>query len=132
MSIEAELKALILSRYNSVLEFTKKIDMPYATIQSIFKRGVQNSSVTNIITICKALGISADELAEGKIVPFQLTVNDSKLKSIEYLILYAKQNITECRNYSIKGISVNEYEAKMLLEALDFAVRLILIMRNKT
>jgi hypothetical protein len=43
--------------------------MPYTTIDSIFKRKIANSSVSNVIKICKALGISADELADGKIVP---------------------------------------------------------------
>ena len=69
MTIEDQLKNLILTRYRSIREFTIAVDMPYTTIDSIFRRGVGNSSVTNVIKICKALGISADELADGKIVP---------------------------------------------------------------
>ena len=42
--------------------------MPNSTLDNIFRRGVLNSSVTNIIKICNALEISADELADGKIV----------------------------------------------------------------
>lgn len=68
MTIEEKLKDLILSRYNSVREFTLIIDMPYTTLDSIFRRGVGTSSVANIIKICKELGISADALAEGEIV----------------------------------------------------------------
>lgn len=68
MTIENELKGLILSRYKSVRDFAISINMPYSTIDSIFKRGVSNASITNIIKICKALSISADDLARGSIV----------------------------------------------------------------
>ena len=67
MTIEEELKAYILSRYNSVREFTIQADIPYTTLDSIFKRGIGNSSVNNVIKICKALKISADALADGNI-----------------------------------------------------------------
>ena len=68
MSIEIELKELILSRYKSVRDFAISIEMPYSTLDSIFKRGVSNASITNIIKICETLSISADDLARGKIV----------------------------------------------------------------
>lgn len=69
MTIEDQLKTLILTRYRSIREFTIAVDMPYTTIDSIFRRGIGNSSVANVIKICKELGISTDELADGKIVP---------------------------------------------------------------
>ena len=68
MTIEERLQELILTRYHSLREFTIDIDMPYTTIHSIFRRGIDNSSLSNVIKICKALGISADALAEGEIV----------------------------------------------------------------
>ena len=71
MTIEEKLKDYILERYSSVREFTTVADIPYTTVYSIFKRGVGNSSVTNVIKICKELGISADALADGEIVPIQ-------------------------------------------------------------
>lgn len=67
MTTEEKLQELILTHYHSVREFTLAIDMPYTTMHSIFKRGIGNSSVANIIKICKALGISADALADGEI-----------------------------------------------------------------
>ena len=69
MSIESKLKDMILERYHSIREFSNTVDMPYTTIDSILKRGIANSSVSNIITICKALQISADALADGEIHP---------------------------------------------------------------
>ncbi len=67
MSIEQKLKDLILSNYSSVREFSRMIDMPYSTLDSIFKRGIENASVSNIIRICTELSISVDELAHGNI-----------------------------------------------------------------
>ena len=69
MNIETKLKEYILERYNSVREFTIKHDIPYTTVVSIFNRGINNSSVSNVIKICKALHISADALADGEIKP---------------------------------------------------------------
>ena len=69
MTIEEKLKQLILSRYTSVREFILEINMPYTTIDSMFRRGIGTSSVDNVIKICKKLGISADALADGEIVP---------------------------------------------------------------
>lgn len=78
MSIEDKLKFLILNKYHSIREFTQEIDMAYSTLDSILKRGIGNSSVTNVIKICKVLGISADALADGEIKP----INDRTTRSI--------------------------------------------------
>lgn len=71
MSIEEKLKDLILSRYKSIREFTLEIDLPYTTLDSLFRRGINNSSLSNVLKVCKALHISGDALAQGKIVPIQ-------------------------------------------------------------
>ena len=69
MPVEQDLKNLILQRYKSVRAFSEQTGIPYSTIDSIFKRGIANSSVSNIIKICRALGIDADSLGDGKIEP---------------------------------------------------------------
>lgn len=66
MFVEEKLKSIILNRYKSVREFSILIDMPYTTLDSIFKRGIGNSSVTNVIKLCRGLNISVDDLVEGK------------------------------------------------------------------
>ena len=52
MNIETELKELILSRFGTMKAFSEKIELPNSTIDSIFRRGVNNASFTNIIKIC--------------------------------------------------------------------------------
>lgn len=81
MTTEKMLKDYILSRYNSVREFTIQADIPYTTLDSIFKRGIGNSSVTNVIKICRALGISADGLADGRIEPYNKNHNKNITES---------------------------------------------------
>lgn len=65
--IEEDLKEFILSRYKSIRAFSQEINMPYSTLDSMFKRGLGNASITNVIRICDVLGISVDELSEGRI-----------------------------------------------------------------
>lgn len=67
MSVELELKDLILNKYKSLREFAIKIDMPYSTIDTILKRGVDRANINNIIRICKELGIDTEALGEGRI-----------------------------------------------------------------
>ena len=85
--IEDELKKLILEKYNSLRNFAIKIDIPYTTIDSILKRGIANSNVSNVIKICKALDISSDKLIdEGRIIPNILFDNGS-LIDIDYNVI---------------------------------------------
>jgi predicted transcriptional regulator len=67
LPIEEQLKDFILSKYRSILEFTKLACLPYSTVDNIFKRGMQNSNVFTLITICRTLGISIDDLVQGEI-----------------------------------------------------------------
>jgi len=59
---------LIDEKGHSVKSFAREIDIPYTTLRSILKRGIGNSSVDNVIKICKGLGITTEQLqnmAEG-------------------------------------------------------------------
>lgn len=75
MTTEEKLKKLILTRYQSIREFTIDIDIAYSTFDTIMKRGIRNANVSNVIKICNALHISADALADGEIVFVALTPN---------------------------------------------------------
>ena len=68
MTVEEQLKSLILSKYRSVNAFAKLAGVPGSTLDSMLKGSVMNASVDNVIKICKLLGISADGLGYGKIV----------------------------------------------------------------
>lgn len=117
MTKEEQLKAFILTKYKSLREFTQEFDIPYSTMSTILKRGIDNSNVTNIIKICQALNISADELAEGKIVP--VVINESNTTCIENIISYAKQRLLNSKNLTINDKKVTDDVTKRIVTALD-------------
>ena len=84
MSVEEELKKLILSKYKSIRDFAISCEIPYSTLDSIFKRGVDKANVTSIIKICSELGLSVDSLANGEISP--KIEEENKKKTIEALL----------------------------------------------
>lgn len=57
------LKQLILEQNMSVRKFSQQAGMPYTTLRSILERGVGNSSVDNVLKICKALNITTEQLS---------------------------------------------------------------------
>jgi hypothetical protein len=71
MGVEDELKKIIIDHYGSVNKFAAICDVPYSTIATIFVRGINKANISTVIAICKELKISADELANGKITPYQ-------------------------------------------------------------
>lgn len=77
---EERLKNLIIEKYGSVRQFSFKIGIPYTTVDSILKRGIDNSNVGNVIKICKALNISIDTLLDNKdVVSANDIVKDNNL-----------------------------------------------------
>ena len=97
---EEKLKNLIIEKYGSVRQFAFKINIPYTTVDSILKRGIDNSNVGNVIKICKALNISVDALLDNKeVMTTNDIIKDNNLidnKSIneldQYKILFDKDN----------------------------------------
>lgn len=77
-NVEDRLKSLILKDYKSIREFTNSIDMPYSTFDSILKRGIANSNITNVLKITGALGIDAEKLAYGEIVTKEMTSHSTE------------------------------------------------------
>lgn len=128
MTIEERLKELILQRYHSIREFTIAIDMPYTTMDSIFRRGIGNSSVTNIIKICKALRISVDELAEGKIVPktdFIIdTDNDQIMLEVKDILSDTKARLLHYGDLTLDGKLINDETKKAIAQGIDLSVEL--------
>lgn len=131
MTVELKLKEYILAQYGSVLKFSEQASIPYGTIASIFKRGIGNSSVVNIIKICQSLNISADELTAGRIVPKSF-IGDKRFaadRSLEDVISFLKVNKS---GYLLDGTALNADESAILQNAVEFAVRLIRAGRGKT
>lgn len=131
MTTEEKLKEFILQRYHSIREFTIQHDLPYTTVHSIFKRGVENSSVGNIIKICKALGISADALADGEIAPAKRAkgnpVNDRfEIKEhfeIEEILEDTKDLLTH-RKVTLDGEPLSKKGISSIVDAMEIGVEM--------
>lgn len=72
MTIEEQVKSLILERYGSIKAFSTAHDIPNSTVDNMFRRGFRQSSVHNVIKLCQALHISTDGVADGVIISTQL------------------------------------------------------------
>ena len=70
MSIEEQIKKIILDNYKSIRDFSIKNNMSYTTVHTILNRGVTNASITSIMDICNALNIDIDSFPTG-IVSFK-------------------------------------------------------------
>ena len=128
MTIEEKLKDLILTRYHSVREFTIQHDIPYTTMDSIFRRGIGNSSVTNVKKICKALSISVDSLVDGEITP----VKKQKVTSqpindrfeIKEVIEDTKDLLTH-RKVTIDGEPLSKKDIDQIINAMEIGAEMV-------
>ena len=122
MTTEEKLKSFILTQYRSLREFTQEIGMPYSTMTTLLKRGVDNSSVTNVIKICQALGISTDDLAEGNIVPINRTMPEAK--KIENILNATKQELLNAEKLTFDNEPATEDEVNDIILLIDMAMEL--------
>lgn len=126
MTTEDKLHELILKRYHSVREFTITHNIPYSTIHSIFKRGIGNSSVTNIIKICKALNISADALADGEIVSISKRISPTydDLIEINDILADTKERLIYSGELTLDGVRMDKRGIESIIDALDVGVEI--------
>ena len=126
MTTEEKLKELILRRYNSIREFTIATNIPYTTMDSIFRRGIGNSSVNNIIKICKALGISADALADGEILAKKERSTkpiDDRLE-VKDILEDTKDRLIHSGKITLDGEPIGKSGIESIIDAMDVGVEI--------
>ncbi|WP_346903949.1 hypothetical protein [Faecalicatena contorta] len=89
-NIEDELRNIIIEKFGSVKEFSNIVKIPYTTIDSILKRGVEKSNVKNLNKITGKLGIDMPALLKGRIelVKFRDTIDELTLQEQQDLEKY--------------------------------------------
>ena len=122
MTTEDRLRNYILNKYRSLREFSQKIDMPYSTINTIMKRGIDNSSVNNIIRICQALNISTDDLVNGKIVP--VMEYHSGTVRIEDIMEETKQKLLNADHLTIGDRPADETDITAILNSFEIVLEM--------
>lgn len=121
MTIEQKLKDLICERYGSIFEFSKKLEMANSTLNSILNRGVQKASIGNIIKICEELEISADELANDRIV---FVNKQTQTYDIENIIDFARMNMSTF-TLKLDEKELSSIEMKYIIDSLSLTVEFI-------
>ena len=126
MSIEDKLKELILKRYHSVREFSIMYDIPYTTLKSMLDRGIGNSSVNNVIKLCKSLGISADALADGEILPVKerksVPIND--IIEVKEILEDTRDLLTHSGFITLDGNPIGKAGIESIIDAMDIGVEM--------
>lgn len=123
MTVEEQLRDMIILNYGSVKDFAQKIGLPPTTMFSILKRGVKNASVTNIIKICHELDISVDGLADGKII-----VNSAKpvlIEANEVNDLSRAMRLMTYRDMFYGGEKLTFDEKNQIADAVDIGIEMI-------
>jgi len=125
MTIEEKLKDLILKRYNSLREFSISIDIPNSTLDSIFRRGIDNSSVANVIKICKALNISVDALADGEIVPIKNNPTPINERfEVKEILADTADRLIHSGEITLDGKPIGKAGIESILDAIDVGVEI--------
>lgn len=124
MTIENQLRELILLKHGLLREFTFNIGIPYSTLSTILKKGIMTATMSNMVKICNALDIKLDGLVAGRIVenkPGEI------LLDVEDILNRTKNNIAY-PNVKIDGKIMDESTKKLLINSIDLNYQLVLKM----
>lgn len=93
--IEEKLKRIIIEKHGSIKEFSSVVGIPYTTVDSILKRGVEKSNAKNLNKITGQLNIDMPALLSGRIEParFRDTIDEltpQEKKDIERYVEFIK------------------------------------------
>ena len=116
MTAEEKLKQLILSEYKSVREFTLEHNIPYSTIATIWQKGIKQTSITTMIKVCQALGISTDELIAGRITFVNEQPEPTK---VEDIIVQTKHLLANTDHLTLDGKPVDDATILRLTTYMD-------------
>lgn len=64
LDAKAKVLAELIDQRGSRRSFSEEADIAYTTLQSMLKRGVGRASIDNVIKVCRALGITVEQLED--------------------------------------------------------------------
>ncbi|MEG1942215.1 MAG: hypothetical protein RR049_00245, partial [Angelakisella sp.] len=62
---ESKLRSVIRDRYHSVRAFCNQYNLPYSTVDNVFKRGVNNVGISTATQLCDLLELDLAAFAKG-------------------------------------------------------------------
>lgn len=126
-SIEEQLKQHIKDNYGSVRAFVLEKGLIYANVDSILRRGIKNATWNNVKTLCEALDISADELAEGRIMP---AAKEASITQLENLVDAMKQQILTASGLTLAGQPATDADVQLFCRLLDASLSVTVQMKE--
>lgn len=118
--IEERLKNYINSKYESVSDFCIRTGIANSTLQTVFKRGVKNTSSKTIFKICNALDLDVNALYDGEI---KANRPDRKVKTETVDII---EYVGKLENMTLlyKGDEIQPEQKKMMLYGFKVAIEM--------
>ena len=110
MSLEDELRELIINKYRSIRQFSIEANIPATTIQSMLNRGIQNAGVKKVMKICDILGLETDALADGYIKEKVVNSNSITVNELNYIKKY--RALDEHGKDMVDTVLQKEYERR--------------------
>lgn len=126
-SIEEQLKQYIKDNYGSVRAFVLTKNLIYANVDSILRRGIKNATWNNVKSLCEALDISADELAEGRIMP---AAKEASIMQLENLVDAMKQQIMTASGLTLAGQPATDTDVQLFCRLLDASLSVTIKMKE--
>lgn len=123
MTIENQLKKLILDHYESIRDFSFKIDMPCSTLNTILTRGIKSATLANILKICNALHISADALADGKI-EYTYRPREKNSDDVGEILADTRRKLLSDNALMFNGKPANEESIQSILDAMEIGIEM--------
>ena len=120
MTIEERLKNHINSKYESVNDFCIRSGIPNSTLQTVFTRGITNTSSKTIFRVCDALGLDPQSLYAGEIRSTKRSPrsDDAPEDVIEYIARMENKTLT------YKGEELTSYQKRMIVFGSRIAVKM--------
>ena len=110
MSLEDELRELIINKYRSIRQFSIEANIPATTIQSMLNSGIQNAGVKKVMRICDILGLETDALADGYIK--EKVVNSNSITVNELNLIKKYRALDEHGKDMVDTVLQKEYERR--------------------
>lgn len=108
MSLEEQLKNLILLKNKSLRAFALKNDINSMTLINILNRGIEMAGAINVYKICKGLDIDFDSLMNGEIAPN--TPNVYSVTNNEYDMLNKYRSLDDFGSKAVDDLLQNEFD----------------------
>ncbi|MDR1906494.1 MAG: helix-turn-helix domain-containing protein [Clostridiales bacterium] len=106
MTPTEKLKMIIANQGYNINTFSKKAELPYMTVKNVLERGIENSSINTVITICKALDMTVDDLLETPGDKYSLD-ESNLIKKYRSLNINSKQIIQTLIELELRHLDAN-------------------------